>query len=166
MKPSSFQAGPWVRLIARDRYTVHLKAQPDLGPLSEAEIEILKDAHRLYEQTDKWKLCDLTHLLPEWHDPQGSAASIYPEDILKSLGKSPEEMEEARQLAAEENYLRQLLDVEPKWPPCLRGGKRGGMEYSWPLQNQSVELALAAMCHDAPLRPLCQRNSHDSHLTS
>jgi hypothetical protein len=107
-------AGPWARLIARDRYAVRLKGQPDLGPLSDAEVEILKEAHRLFEQTDKWRLCDLTHGLPEWHDPQGSAAAIYPEDILKALGKSPEEMEEARQLAAEDGYLRQLLDVESK----------------------------------------------------
>jgi len=103
--------GAWSEAIERvDRYEVRLKGEPDLGPLSEAEIELLKDAFGLFEQMDHWHLVKHLHrTLSEWKDPKGSAATISPEEILRALGKSEEEVEEARQVSAETSYFDALF---------------------------------------------------------
>jgi hypothetical protein len=46
-------------------------------------------------------LSDITHLLPEFHDPGDTSVEILPEDILRVLQKSDEEIEEIRQEALE-----------------------------------------------------------------
>lgn len=105
------EGGPWAETIETDMdsYEVRLKGEPDLGPLSDAEIEILKAAHRLHVEMDRWKLCDLTHAFPEWKDPGESSAPIWPEDILAALGKSDEEIEEARQESVERVHFDKVL---------------------------------------------------------
>jgi hypothetical protein len=103
---------PWGRTVQRvGRYEVALRPgqEPDLGPLSEAEIEIILDAHKFFRDLDRWKLCDLTHLLPEWSDPGDSRLPISPDDILRALGKSDEEMEESRQESTERRYFEDLF---------------------------------------------------------
>lgn len=104
-------AGPWAQTIETDtdNREVRLKGEPDLGPLSDAEIEILKAAYRLHAEMDRWKLCDLTHALPEWKDPGRSSNPISPEDILAALGKSDEEIEEARQESQERVHFDRIL---------------------------------------------------------
>jgi uncharacterized phage-associated protein len=109
------ELGPWARTIEREDYAVRLmRAEPDLGPLSDAEIELLVDAYRFHETYGKWRLVDFTHALPEWSDPGGSSREILPEDILAALGKSPEEIEDARRAAAEDAYLERLLSGESR----------------------------------------------------
>ncbi len=105
---------PWGRIVERiGRYEVALRAgtEPDLGPLSDAEVEIIRDAHRFYRDLDRWKLCDLTHLLPEWSDPGDSSRAISPDDILRALGKSDEEIEDSRQETTERSYFENLFAV-------------------------------------------------------
>ena len=64
------EEGPWARTIEREGpFHLRLKAEPDLGPLSDAEIEILKGAHRLYSQVSQWKLNELTHPFPRVERP-------------------------------------------------------------------------------------------------
>ncbi len=46
-------------------------------------------------------MSDITHLLPEFHDPGDTSVEILPEDILRVLQKSDEEIEEIRQEALE-----------------------------------------------------------------
>ena len=61
------------------------------------------------EKMDRWRLCDLTHSFSEWKDPEGSSTSIPPEEILKALGKSVEEIDAARQESAERQHFEQLF---------------------------------------------------------
>jgi uncharacterized phage-associated protein len=106
--------GPWGRIVQRSGpHDVSLREGPDadLGPLSDAEIEILKAAHNLYRDLDRWKLCDLTHLLPEWSEPGKSSRKISPDDILNALGKSGEEIEDSRQENIESSYFEALFGV-------------------------------------------------------
>lgn len=105
------EKGPWAETIETDlaQHEVRLKREPDLGPLSDAEIEILKEAHRLHAQMDRWRLSDLTHAFSEWKDPGESSKPIWPEDILAALEKSEEEIEEARQDSAERVYFDKIL---------------------------------------------------------
>lgn len=99
----------WSALIERDGFHVRLKGEPDLSPLSQFEIDLLREAAKLYEQLDQWKLTELTHGLPEWTDPGGSSKEISPEEILRALKKSDEEIEEARQDAIERAYFDELF---------------------------------------------------------
>lgn len=95
--------------MEQEQYEVRLKGQTDLGALSQEEIDLLREAADFYKTLDLWKLCDLTHALPEWKDPKGSAIEITPEDILRALGRKGEEVEEARQDAVERAYFDQLF---------------------------------------------------------
>lgn len=99
----------WSTVIEKDGYEVRLTGTPDLGPLSREEVELLEMATKLYRKLDRWKIVDLTHALPEWRDPKGSAIDISTEDILAALGKSDEETEEARQDAVERAYFDKLF---------------------------------------------------------
>ncbi len=105
------EVGAWSEAIERvGRYDLRLKqVKPDYGPLSDSEIEILKEAFCLNEKVDPWQLCDLTHAFLEWSDPHALATPIWPEDILKALGKSEGEIEEARQEATERGYFDEIF---------------------------------------------------------
>src|SRR5262249_13738816 len=97
-------AGPWQTTMATAGYYVRLVGEPDVTPLSEAEIELLKEAWQVCQKLDDWKLSRWTHEFPEWKDPGDSAFDIHPEDILQALGKDEEEIDEARQHAVEKAY--------------------------------------------------------------
>ena len=102
---------PWSRTITTAGYEARLLGSADLGPLSDAEIEILDEVYQLTEKMDRWRLCDLTHSFPEWKDPEGSSVPILPEEILKALGKSEEEIDVARQEAAERQRFQQIFQA-------------------------------------------------------
>lgn len=102
--------GPWSRTVERaGAYDVQLKGEPDLGPLSDAEVSLLKEAHALHEKLSQWKICDLTHTFKEWSDPETSSNPIWPEHILEALGKSEEEIDTIRQEAAERSYFDRIF---------------------------------------------------------
>ena len=102
--------GPWADQIqVAGRYAARLKKEPDLGPLSEAEIELLKEAVTVYQMFDRWHLRDLSHGLPEWKDPGGTRIEITVEEILQVLGKTPEQIEEIRKNARELTYFDSIF---------------------------------------------------------
>lgn len=96
-------------ILNAERQTVRLISDPGVGPLSESELQVLRDAHKLCQDVDVWKLRDLTHLLPEWKDPGKSSKVIPVEDILRHLNKTDEEIEEVRQQSVEDTYFDQLF---------------------------------------------------------
>jgi hypothetical protein len=97
-------------LIERDsRYVVRLKTAPDVGPLSDAELEILRRASELYRTHDQWALSDMTHDFPEWQDPHGSSIEIPLERVLEAFGKRNDEIERVRQNAREDVYFDRLF---------------------------------------------------------
>jgi uncharacterized phage-associated protein len=105
-KPGS----PWGDMIGRDsRYEVQLKAAPNFDALSDAEIEILRQASELYRKHDQWALRDITHDFPEWEDPHGSSIEIPLERILATFGKETDEVERVRQNAREQMYFDKLF---------------------------------------------------------
>jgi uncharacterized phage-associated protein len=102
--------GSWGDAIERDsRYEVQLKAVPNFDPLSDAEIEILRQASQLNRQHDQWALRDITHDFPEWQDPQGSSIEIPLERILDAFKKSAQEVEHVRQNAREQVHFDRLF---------------------------------------------------------
>jgi uncharacterized phage-associated protein len=99
-------SGPWSEHIKKaGRYELRLKRKPDLGPLSEAEVEIIKEIFRRHQDLDKWILRDKTHGLPEWEDPGTSSREIPIEQILRILGKSEDEIEEVRRASKEKTFF-------------------------------------------------------------
>lgn len=79
----------WTESIsAPSNYEVALKGEAGNDELSEAEESLLDEIFRQYGHLSRWELVKLTHKLPEWKDPQGSAIRISYRDILKAGGKS------------------------------------------------------------------------------
>ncbi len=87
-------------------YEVALKAEAGDDELSEAEVELLDRVFAEHGRKSRWELVKLTHTLPEWIDPHGSAIAISYRDILKAGGKSDLE------IAAVEDELDELAETD------------------------------------------------------
>lgn len=107
---TSTPGGPWGDTIQRvSRYDVALHNKPDLSPLSDAELEILRQAWDLCRAHDQFALSDMTHDFPEWEDPHGSSIPIPLEKILAAFGKDEQAIERVRQTAREQRYFDKLF---------------------------------------------------------
>lgn len=92
-------------------YSIRLLDDPGNAELSEEEEEIIKEVYSEYGDLDGFLLAHITHeLFPEWQDPHGTSIPICVEDILKSVGKTAEEIEQIREEAEQENYLDKILN--------------------------------------------------------
>jgi uncharacterized phage-associated protein len=89
-QPEPADAAKRVRLLARP---------VNNGRLSRYERQVLSDVHARYGHEDKWDLSELTHALPEYRDPGDSRLPIDPKIILKSAGKTDEEIAWVDELA-------------------------------------------------------------------
>ncbi len=99
--------GYWSQHISPpERYEVALALKPDYGKLSDAELLLLEEIFADHGHKSRWDLVDLTHDLPEWIDPRGSAIPIAHRDILKAAGKTDSE------IAAVESELECLAVAE------------------------------------------------------
>jgi uncharacterized phage-associated protein len=103
-------AGPWGEHIeGAGRYAVKLRTEPDLGPLSEAEVEIIKRVFDTYRGKDRWQVRDKSHELPEWEDPGKSSREIPIDEILRVLGKGDDEIEDIRTRAREKAHFDSIF---------------------------------------------------------
>lgn len=103
-------AEEWSRHFERVGYDIQMARPAALDPLSEAEVQLLTDTWDLFARLDQFQLSELTHrLFQEWSDPGTGARPITPEEILRTLGKSDEEIEEARQDALERAHFDDLF---------------------------------------------------------
>jgi uncharacterized phage-associated protein len=83
----------WSTVISEpNQYEVHLNRQIQQEELSDAEIELLSEIFSQYGKMSRWDLVKLTHDLPEWLDPAGSAIPISYRDILINAGRTPAEV--------------------------------------------------------------------------
>jgi uncharacterized phage-associated protein len=79
----------WASVISDpSNYEVNLKCEPDTDELSDAELSVLDAVFSQYGNLSRWDLVEVTHNLPEWKNPRGSAIPISYLDILKAGGKS------------------------------------------------------------------------------
>jgi uncharacterized phage-associated protein len=84
----------WHDLIGNaGKFEVELKRPVEPDSLSERELELIAELFGKFGQMDRWKLAEYTHSLPELKKPDrdNSACPLEYEDILKALGKTPEE---------------------------------------------------------------------------
>lgn len=64
--------------------------------LSAKDKEYLKAISDQFKNASCWELEEYTHKLPEWKDPSGSSTKIRYQDIMRALGRSEEEIAEAK----------------------------------------------------------------------
>jgi uncharacterized phage-associated protein len=73
--------------------TIRLLKKPDLGPLSEEELEVLEAARQEIHSVAPFEVADWLHQsCPEWEDPHGSSHAIDPAVILRNAGRTEEEI--------------------------------------------------------------------------
>lgn len=105
--PSPDDPSYWAQHITPSgNYEVTLTDDPSGDLLSEAEDELLDAVFKAHGHLSRWKIVDLVHTLPEWHDPEGGALAIGYADILRAFNKKPEE------IAAIVNELSSLARID------------------------------------------------------
>jgi uncharacterized phage-associated protein len=105
-------SGPsiWAEQISEpSHYEVELKTDAQRDELSDAELALLEEIFQKYGAKNRWELVEVTHQLPEWQDPQGSAIPITYRDILKAAGKTDLEAAAIEDEIDSLNYADSLL---------------------------------------------------------
>jgi uncharacterized phage-associated protein len=102
-------SGAWHQAVERTGgYDVALRGDPDLGPLSEAETDILAEVHDRFQKVGTWDLVEYLHkTLPEWKETKGSV-DLDPEDILRALGKGDQIKAVRKDMEELEDFRRML----------------------------------------------------------
>jgi uncharacterized phage-associated protein len=101
----------WSKFISsNNEKQVILLRDPGVEELCEAEEEIIHQVYQTFGHLDPLHVTAWTHHLPEWQNPQGLIIPIPVEDVLKTLGKSAEEISEIQQEALRETYLDGVLN--------------------------------------------------------
>lgn len=91
-------------------YKVHSrKPEPENDELSKYQLNLLNNIYRAFGGWDRWELIKWTHKLPEWQDPHGSSAPIEPEKILRSVGKSEDQIRRIHDEAEATGFTNSLL---------------------------------------------------------
>ncbi len=102
----------WRRYIsAPEGWEVTLIAAPEPSELSRAEEKLIDEIFSTLGEMNRWDLVRLSHELPEWQDPRGSAIPIQYRDILRA-GKKTE-----AEIAAVEAELESLAAAEAMLQP-------------------------------------------------
>ncbi len=95
----------WHQLIQKvGTYDVELKKTVEPDSLSQREVDLIHEISKKFGHMGKFQLAEYTHTLPEWKKPESdnSASPLEYEDVLKGVGKTPEEAVE---------ICREILDV-------------------------------------------------------
>jgi uncharacterized phage-associated protein len=102
----------WRQYISAPQgWEVALLAEPDCSEISRAEATLIEEIYATYGDLNRWELVRLSHELPEWQDPQGSAIPIEYRDILRAGDKTEAE------IAAIEAELESLAAAEAMLQP-------------------------------------------------
>ena len=93
-------------------YEVALVAEPETDELSRAEEALIEEVFSNFGKMNRWDLVRVSHELPEWQDPNGSAIPIQYRDILRAGNKTESE------IAAVEAELESLAATEAMLQPA------------------------------------------------
>ncbi len=99
-------------ISAPSGYEVALIAEPEIDELSRAEESLIEEIFSKFGSLSRWDLVNLSHELPEWQDPNGSAIAIQYRDILRAGNKTESE------IAAVESELEALAVAEALLQPA------------------------------------------------
>jgi len=104
----------WDQHLATKGYRVSLVADCDDGELSDAEIELITEFFAHYKDKSQFDMEKEHHnplLFPEWKDPGNSRIETHAADILRALGLTPEEIEDAVTRIDEDAHLHAYLST-------------------------------------------------------
>jgi uncharacterized phage-associated protein len=89
----------WYRMFNRRQGNdISLIGEPDVDPLSQRELDVLKEAFDEIEAIPRGQLVDVLHArLPEWKDPNGSSMTIDPDMIFVHENFDADEIEKIKQ---------------------------------------------------------------------
>lgn len=109
--PGRGDGGEWYQFVSeREGQSVRaVKGADSTDQLSRYELRIIDETFEEFGGIPMWDLVDLTHELPEWHNPGRSAKPIPPEEILRHVGKSDEQIEAATADAEDFWLVNRLL---------------------------------------------------------
>jgi uncharacterized phage-associated protein len=99
-------------ISAPQEYEVALLAEPETDELSRAEEALIEEVFAKFGNFNRWDLVRISHELPEWQDPNGSAIPIQYRDILRAGNKTDSE------IAAVEAELESLAATEAMLQPA------------------------------------------------
>ncbi len=102
----------WHQLIQKvGTYDVELKEAVEPDSLSQRELDLIDEIFKKFGQMGKFELAEYTHTLPEWKKPEtdNSASPLEYEDILKGIGKTPEEVSEICREIQDVNHVAGLV---------------------------------------------------------
>lgn len=99
-------------ISAPQGWEVALLAEPEPSELSRAEEALIDEIYATYGNMTRWDLVRVSHELPEWQDPNGSAIPIQYRDILRAGNKTETEV------AAVEAELESLAATEAMLQPA------------------------------------------------
>jgi uncharacterized phage-associated protein len=103
----------WHHYISTSQgWEVALLADPETDELSPAEEALIDEIYATYGRMSRWDLVRVSHELPEWQDPNGSAIPIQYRDILRAGNKTESE------IAAVEAELESLATTEAMLQPA------------------------------------------------
>jgi hypothetical protein len=106
----------WNSRFTKDGYNI--VAITDRIPQSELSVFEMQILDQIYNQFKDYSLSEMISYVhkncPEWKDPKGSSIDITSEEILESIGKSPEEIDwilsETQAFEDEERVLYSLAE--------------------------------------------------------
>ena len=91
-------------------WEVELLAEPEGEELSPAEETLIDEIFAKFGSMSRWDLVNVSHELPEWQDPNGSAIPLQYRDTLRAGNKTESEITaveaELEALATAEAMLR------------------------------------------------------------
>lgn len=99
-------------ISAPQEWEVSLLAEPETNELSRAEEDLVDEVYQNYGRMNRWDMVRISHELPEWQDPKGSAIPIQYRDILRAGNKTESE------IAAVEAELESLAAAEAMLQPA------------------------------------------------
>jgi len=99
-------------ISAPQGWDVALISEPEPVELSRAEGALIDELYAKYGKMNRWDLVRLSHELPEWQDPNGSAIPIAYKDILRAGNKTETE------IVAIEAELQSLAVTEAMLQPA------------------------------------------------
>jgi uncharacterized phage-associated protein len=98
----------WSKYFRTKGYSLTQVAEPNVGHLSQFEIETLQAVAKKHANDSEWDLVKLTHTFQEWTDPEGSSTLISDKTILEATGHA-DEADALLNYEAETSRAKQLL---------------------------------------------------------
>jgi uncharacterized phage-associated protein len=101
----------WGAFLRKDRYSLEMTNDPDVGSLSKYEIKKLQEVAQKHAEHDEWEMVLVTHEFPEWikNNPGQSSKPILLCEILEAIGQGPQDraeiIKEAHELASIQSLL-------------------------------------------------------------